>query len=143
MKWPSLCVLIVFLSTALAGNYQVSVTSVEVWVKAFDKSGKPVAGLTRDDFEIYEDGNKMDANCFEESTLSADLTQPQTEMAETPVAPQSKSLTAARKFVLFLDLYNTSPHEYLTIQPRMEQFLDQVSIHNWQVMLAALLPNRK
>lgn len=117
-------------------DYQVHVTTIEVWVRAVDSSGKPVTDLTQDDLEIYEDGARIKPGCFEQSTVSlAPTTQTQSMPAELAPAP--------KKFVLFLDLLNTTPAEYEFVRPKMLQFLDQISGHNWEVLLAALLPNGK
>ncbi len=123
-----------------AQSYEVSVTTISVWVKATDGSRNPVEGLTQDDFEIYEDGQKMTINCFEftagetAAVVSTETPAPQTEAAIE---------AAPKKIVIYLDLYNTTGPEFNNVRPRVQQFLDQISTKNWEVMLAALLPNGK
>src|SRR5919106_4753388 len=75
-------------------DVEVKVTEVSVWVKATDRSGKPLAGLTGADFEIFEDGKKMTPTCFEEFLHSGGSSVSQTQQ----VSP-------AKRLVLILDLY--------------------------------------
>jgi VWFA-related protein len=134
-----LCCAVLLLLPALVitGDYQVQVTTIEVWVKAVDSSGNPVTDLKQDDFEIYEDRVKVKTGCFEQSAVSLIPSQTQTSTADVQLAP------APKKFVLFLDLLNTTPAEYAFVKPKMQQFLDQISGRNWEVLLAALMPNGK
>jgi VWFA-related protein len=73
---------------------------------------------------------------------------------ERDVEPLEETMTLAdrieirakippRRFVLFLDLFNTSPPEYLRVRPRVEEFLDQIKGKNWEIMLAALTDKGK
>lgn len=126
-----------FFALVIAEDYQVQVTTIEVWVKAVDSSGNPVTDLKQDDFEIYEDGVKVKTGCFEQSSVILAPSQTQTSIAQAELAP------APKKFVLFLDLLNTTPAEYEFVKPKMQQFLDQISGKNWEVLLAALMPNGK
>src|SRR5262249_25562626 len=120
-------------------GYEVTVTNINVWVKAVDKSGKPVEGLTKDDFQIYEDDQPLSSACFEE-TRGTQVMAPAEETGETVV---KTGPPVVRKFVLFLDLYNTSQQEYDLVKPKMQEFLDQIQGRNWEVMVAALLPSGK
>jgi VWFA-related protein len=133
---------VLFLITAFlfAQSYEVSVTRISVWIKATDASGKPVEGLTQDDFEIYEDSQKMAINCFEVTA-----TEVATEAAPTgPAEPgQVTETVPTKKIAIYLDLYNTTGPEFTNIRPRIQQFLDQLNTKNWEVMLVALMPNGK
>jgi VWFA-related protein len=136
----TVCSLLLPLAALLfAQSYEVSVTSLSVWVKATDSSGKPVEGLTANDFEIYEDGQKMDITCFEESAPeTAPAISGPSEKVEVNAAPE-----APKKIAIYLDLFNTNSQEFANVRPRVQQFLDQIATKNWEVMLAALLPNGK
>src|SRR3990170_2441871 len=125
------------LVVGLAGSidYEVTVTTITVWVKAVDSSGQPVEGLLQDDFEIYEDQQKMTVTCFEETKLVS-LSTASVEGEVEPEIP-------AKKFVVFLDLFNTDPGEWLFIEPKIQQFVDKVLEKKREVMIAVLLPNRK
>ncbi|MCI0416795.1 hypothetical protein L0222_28845 [bacterium] len=74
-------------------DYEVTVTTVNVWVRAVDKSGAPVEKLTQEDFEVYEDNQRMVVSCFDEISQNVDVVS-----AEQPATK--------KRFVLYLDLYN-------------------------------------
>ncbi len=130
----------IFLFVSLSGesqDYEVKVTEVTVWVKATDRSGKPFTGLTQADFEVYEDGKKMPATCFEEVLYpAATFTQPP-QTAQSQTADESAS--PLKRVVLIVDLYNTYQAEYLYIKPKIQDFLKQISPH-WETMLVATIP---
>ena len=59
------------------GRVEVNVVNVEVYVT--DKDGHPVTGLTREDFELYEDGERVEITNFfavEDGALTRSLTRP-------------------------------------------------------------------
>lgn len=114
-------------------GYDVSVTTITVWVKAIDDSGKPVEGMTAADFDVYEDKQKVNLNCFEE------VKQPE------GIAPSdSKQAQDFRqKFAIYLDLLNTSSNELTAIRPQLKDFLARIAVRKPEVMLAALLPTQR
>jgi VWFA-related protein len=128
---------LIFLTLTLpisSQDYQVTVSSVHVWVKAVDGSGQPVSGLSIEDFEIYEDGKKVAITCFEEQVIAG---------STAPVQTAKKVEAVSKKFVLYLDLYNTSRREWLSIRNHLTEFVNSLTNGGHEVMLAALLPNRK
>src|SRR4249919_3527960 len=71
MKYSFVLLLLSFLlPPVFSQDYEVAVTTVNVWIRAVDASGNPVTGLTQADFEVYENGKKMDPSCFEEINFS-------------------------------------------------------------------------
>ena len=122
-------------------DYEVSVTDVNVWVKVVDSTGTPVQGMKKEEFEIFEDGKKMNSECFEETAISSlnDSEESVEDSSGTSIA--SKNIT--RRFVLFLDLFNTTQVEFERIRPKTDEFLDQISKLNWEIMLVAYLPSGK
>lgn len=122
-------------------DYEVAVTTVNVWVKVVDSAGRPVQGMKKDEFSIFEDGKKMNSECFEETAISAldDSDQSVKASSGTSIASQNIS----RRFVLFLDLFNTTHVEFERVRSNMDEFLDQISKLNWEVMLVAYLPSGK
>lgn len=113
-------------------SYEVSVTTITVWVKAVDGSGNPVEGLTVDDFEIYDDKQKVELNCFEE------VKQPE---GVTPSGGTASEFQ--QKFAIYLDLLNTTSNEWSAIRPQLKDFLTRVAVRKPEVMLAALLPTQR
>ncbi len=130
-------ILLIACLPAASQDYEVKITEVTVWVKATDRSGKPLTGLNQADFEIYEDGKKMLATCFEEAVNPAtDLTAPSsTEQSQ----PEETSPARLKRVVLIVDLYNTLQAEYLFIKPKIVDFLKQIS-SQWETMLVAVIP---
>lgn len=110
-------------------DVEVFISLVNVWVKAVDSSGNPVTDLKQEDFEIFEDGQKMTIECFEQQTL---------DLAKEPAAVKD-----APKFVIYLDLLNTDAGDLLFIKPKLVEFLDQLSPLSYEIMVFALLPNGK
>ncbi len=132
----SFCVvaIILFSFPVPSQDYQVTVSTVEVWVKALDKDGKPVVGLTMADFEVREDKTIVPITCFEEQMVAGSL---------APVPSEKPVQAVSKKFVIFLDLFNTSAREYWSIRPHLSEFINSLSGGGHEVMLAALLPNGK
>lgn len=133
MKIAAVSVLILFLVPAIAlPQYDVTVEEITVWLHVLDSDGKPVEDLTRDEIEIYEDGKPQNLTCFEKTSPQDSISPVEVDRApDTPPTP-------GRRIVLFLDLLNTSPSEYLRVRPQMEEFLHQIAGKNWEVMLAAI-----
>lgn len=146
MKRIVLCFLLFVLVLVAPLNpqgYEVSVTTVTVWVKVTDKSGNPVTQLSVKDFKLYEDDKPVNITCFEETLDQATPESlPQTTEA-TATHGNVAEAPPARRMVLFLDLLNTSMPEFAFIKPKLLEFLNQISTGNWNVMLTVTTPDRK
>jgi VWFA-related protein len=120
-----------------AQGYEVSVTSVNVWVKVTKKSGESIQNLKAEDFEVFEDKKKVSITCFEESKIEVDIPQsqqsvtPQTKEYENPEGAQVKHV------VLFLDLFNTSQPEYEFMKSKILEFIDRVP-NQWKFTVTIL-----
>jgi VWFA-related protein len=135
MKYKYYFLLLALIAFPLSSqDYQVTVSSVHVWIKATGKDGQPVRGLTQDQFEIYEDNVRVPITCFEEQVTSSSAAAP---------GSAKPAEVVSKKVVLYLDLYNTSSREYLSIRPHISEFLDSISNGSYEVMLAALMPTGK
>ena len=92
------------LSSALLGQsrYQesVQVTLVEVPVTVADGAGNPVRGLTKKDFELFDEGKRVEIEYFD----VIDLGETRTATPDKPLPP-----AAYRNFLLLFDLANSSP----------------------------------
>lgn len=78
----------------------VQVTVVEVPVTVADKAGNPIRGLTRESFEVLDDGKRVAIDYFEVIDLAtAAVKRPE---AKLPAA-------AYRNFLLLFDLANSAP----------------------------------
>jgi VWFA-related protein len=135
---PTLFIFLLFFAASFLPaqqEYEVSVTYVNVWVKATDDDGNSVQGLKQEDFQIFENDVQVPITCFEEIKIS--------EQEASGEKPSRENAQAAERFVLYLDLLNTTPREYLAIKPGLKQFLDDLSRRNAEVMVAGLLPTGK
>jgi VWFA-related protein len=81
----------------------VSVANVEVVVN--DRAGNPVAGLTRDDFELYENGVKQSVTNF----YAIDVREEDARRRDGDSDAVSVSADRARLFVLFVDIDEIEP----------------------------------
>jgi VWFA-related protein len=77
----------------------VEVTVVEVPVTVVDRAGNPVRGLTRENFEVYDDGKRAPIEYFEVVDLATVTAAP-----GRPIPP-----VAYRNFLLLFDLANSKP----------------------------------
>ena len=63
-------------------------------------------------------------------------------MATTDEAFPKESV-AKKRLVFYLDLFCLSGAEYNDLRPAVNKFLDAVPQTNWEVMMAALMPDGK
>lgn len=126
----------IFLLTATADEkspgVEITVSLVNVWVKAVDGSGASVKGLKASDFEMNEDGKPVSIDCFEE------IDNEGLAETETPKAPK-----VGQRYVLYLDLLNTKSTDFLFVKSRLMEFLNQIESQKWELMVVALLPTGK
>lgn len=129
--------LIIFAASFLPAqqDYEVSVTYVSVWVKATDDKGNPVEGMKQEDFQVFENDVEVPITCFDEVKVS--------EQAASAQKTAEENAAVAERFVLYLDLLNTTPREYQAIKPGLMQFINDLSKRNTEVMVAGLLPTGK
>ncbi len=128
--------------------FDVRVTNVDV--HATDSKGNPISGLTKADFEIYEDGKKQAITNFYEMTVAG------TTAAAAAGAPSGGQFTAssmnivaptARKYILYVDNGTLSLKNRDNIFAGVTDFMqknllpgDQVMIVNWNGELHVRLP---
>ncbi len=101
------------------------VVSVEVPVNVVDKNGKPLRGLTRDSFEVYDEGKRQAITSFELVDLA--------EAAPAAAAGRAGATpppAARRHFLLLFDLSFSSPTAILRARLAARDFV-----------LASLHPN--
>src|SRR5687768_16191167 len=92
----------------------VEVTVVEVPVTVVDRAGNPVLGLTRENFEIYDDGKRAPIEYFEVLDLATVTAAP-----GRPIPP-----VAYRNFLLLFDLQNSKPGTIARAQAAASSFLE-------------------
>lgn len=128
--------------TFFSESIDVRIINVDVIVT--DRKGAPVAGLTKDDFEVRENGAAKEVtNFYEYRGLPAGpgVKPPQTEKAEnapaTPVAPATADLRP-RRIVIFIDDNSLQPSNRNRVFPALRHFIgtalrpgDTVMIARW------------
>jgi VWFA-related protein len=131
--------LLTFLLSVAAQDYVVTVTSVAVWVKATDKSGRPAVGLTSKDFSVSEDNREMPISCFEhvdKNPLPAVQQDAETEESSDQQSPEG--LENKRKLILVIDELNTLGFEYRAIKEDLGGFVEKLDPSVWTVMLVSI-----
>ncbi|HVS32177.1 MAG TPA: VWA domain-containing protein [Thermoanaerobaculia bacterium] len=93
----------------------VEVTIIEVPVTVSDSAGKAVRGLTRENFELYDEGKRVPIDYFEVVDLRGVATQ---KGAALPAA-------ARRNFLLLFDLANSSPGTIGRAQDAAREFVNE------------------
>jgi VWFA-related protein len=103
---------------ALAGAAQAQVSEVievrvaNVDVVVLDRAGKPITGLTKDDFQLFENGKQQPLTNFYEmrsETLATPATAPTTPGAAPAVAaPEPPAETRKRSIIIFFDSTSTA-----------------------------------
>jgi VWFA-related protein len=93
---------------------KIDVRVVNVDVTVTDRSGKPVRGLTRDDFELTEDGKVQSITHF-------DAIRKSEEGVALAQAPQERF---KRKVLVLVDNMNTSMHGRNEALRNLEKFID-------------------
>ncbi|HYO79555.1 MAG TPA: VWA domain-containing protein [Thermoanaerobaculia bacterium] len=116
---------------------EVRVTNVEAIVT--DRSGKPVPGLTRDDFEIYENGVRQEISNFAEIREEAPSATMNTVATDNAAGTAAVRPDVRRRLItVFIDNASLEVGNRAAILPQLRRFLtehvrpgDGVSIAVW------------
>jgi VWFA-related protein len=118
----------------MAETIEVRVTNVDVVVT--DSKGKPVLGLTKDDFEIVEAGKPQTITNFYEIRDSA---APMDALTTSTPAPEVPAEVSRRRIVLFVDNYTIHPlsrnKAFQAVENSLDELLrpgDEAMIVLWQ-----------
>ena len=123
---------------------EIRVTNVEVIVS--DKGGKPVHGLTKEDFEVYENGVRQEVTNFAEIGESVPAGKLATVAGETPAeAPVTRDIRR-RLISVFIDNASLDTGNRASVLPQLRQFLasnvrpgDGIAIYSWANSLTVQL----
>src|SRR4051812_25757452 len=113
------CVLCAQVAAPPALTEKLDVTVVNVDVTVMDRHGNPIRNLTRDDFEIFEDGVRQPVSNFDRVEDSAPVAKT-SGATELPRPDRTR-----RKVLVLIDNINTSAHGRLVALERLEKFVGE------------------
>ncbi len=145
----ALALALVMIATALAAQdgdpvfsdvIDVRVVNVEVLV--LDKQGEPITGLTRDDFEILEDGEPMELVNFypvEGTTAHLDAGSVASSVSGEMGSPELPSgSTQGLNLVVFIDNLHIRPENRKLLFEKLRKRLEEPLVPGSRIMLAAM-----
>jgi len=114
----SAAVLLLLATAAGAQDFgeTVQIDVIEVPVTVVDRDGRTVRGLTKANFELYDDGKRIPIEYFEAVDIARVTAN--ADKAEVPLPPVS-----TRNFLLLFDLENSAPGVIARAQQAAKQFL--------------------
>ena len=95
---------------------KITVTYIEVPVTVLSRDGKPVRGLTKENFDVIEDGGKRTIESFE----AIDFAASETATAVSPLNPASR-----RNFLLLFDMSYSNPTSIGRAQAAARSFISR------------------
>jgi VWFA-related protein len=132
----------------LVESIEVRVANIDVVVR--DKAGNPVTGLTKDDFELYEDGKQQPLTNLYEVRRNVDVVAAQpAQPGEAPsvATPATPVEQRPRKLILFVDSFSLKPARKAPILAAVEKFIDrqmkpedQAMVISWQLSVNVITP---
>ncbi len=167
MKAPLACALFLSLVCGLPGlaaaqeemldppsfTAAVDVNVVNVDVRVTDADGKPITGLRQRDFELFEDGKRVDIANFaavERGISSEDREEtpaPSSAAAEAPSPSVAASPEDAWNLIVYVDNFNLRPGNRARVLKQLRDFLgrelrprDRVMLVSYDLGLAVRLP---
>ncbi|MEA2343820.1 MAG: hypothetical protein QOF63_1989 [Thermoanaerobaculia bacterium] len=130
----------------LTESIEVRIANIDVVVR--DKAGNPVTGLTKDDFEIFEDGKKQPITNLYEVRRNVDIVTAQpAHTDETPTSPAAPVEQRPRKLILFIDSFSLQASRKAPILAAVEKFIDrqmkpedQAMLVSWRQSVSVITP---
>jgi VWFA-related protein len=119
-----------FSQQKLVETIEVRVANVDVVVR--DRAGKPVTGLTKDDFEIYENGVKQTITNLYEVRRDGATGVTSSDVADPLIPAELRQ----RRLVLFVDCASLPPARKRLVLAAVERFVDRMQPED-QAMLVA------
>jgi VWFA-related protein len=99
----------------------VNVVNVEVFVT--DQDGRRATGLTRDDFEVYEDGKRVAITNFYAMVGAEPAAVPAGATLEAGAAPAAVPEEQSLQLAVYIDNHNFTPQARNRVLPDLEKFL--------------------
>jgi VWFA-related protein len=115
----------------------IQVNLVEVPVTVTSSNGEPVRGLTKGNFEIYDQGRKKEITNFEVVDVAVPVA-PATQQAAAPSAPAA----GARNFMLLFDLGNSAPASLVRARAAALNFIQHQLLPGDRIAVATIAPRQ-
>ncbi|HKH48417.1 MAG TPA: VWA domain-containing protein [Thermoanaerobaculia bacterium] len=119
----------------------VNVVNVDVYVT--DKKGQPVTGLRKEEFELFEDGKRVEVTNFEAlahetAPAAATASSPAASAAPAPAAPSAEAPAAPDPLylVIYVDNFNIQPAHRARALQQIQTYLDREISPGDRVMVA-------
>ncbi|MBV8519365.1 MAG: VWA domain-containing protein [Acidobacteria bacterium] len=120
---------------AIRADESVQVNLVEVPVTVLTSDGQPVRDLTKDNFEVYDQGHRKEITNFEMIDVAARVHEPALEHAEI-------SSAAARNFLILFDLGNSEPASLIRARGAAHEFVNRQVVPRDRVAVATIAPQQ-
>jgi VWFA-related protein len=117
-------------------NESVDVNLVEVPVSVTTSNGEPVRGLAKENFEVYDQGKKVEITNFE----MIDFAERAKNAVVAGAAFGTSPAASARNFMLLFDLGNSSPTSLLRVRSAAIAFVNEQVIPGDRVAVATIGP---
>lgn len=113
----------------------ITVSYVEVPVTVVDRGGNPIRGLTKENFEILDEGKKRSIAGFDAVDFATrDVRLPAGSAARPPLLTPA----ARRNFLLVFDLTFSRPSSILRAQDAARQFVTKMAAHDDLIGIATI-----
>jgi VWFA-related protein len=145
-------VLIILVATSLAAQQQptpndlpklaesIDVKVINVDVVVTDKKGNAITGLTKDDFELYENGQpKLISNFYEvegKKATNVSIIPPGSDKPAPPPPAEEMSDTLRRRIIFYIDNLSLMPFNRNRVFKEMKEFAKQVMRPGDEAMIA-------
>ncbi len=120
-------------------QFETTTRLVVVNVAVQDRDGKPIEGLSAEDFRLFEDKDRQDISIFEFQRMAdqplerlpeteprpEDAERPRLETEITPTTPGKVLYKDRRLLVLFFDFSSMPPEDQIRAQKSSVKFLDE------------------
>lgn len=111
---------------------EVDVVNVEAYVT--DRSGNPVPGLRRDDFQIFEDGKPVEITNFDR----IERIEPPAAGAPSPGGERAEAVPAdPLHLVVYVDNFNLQPASRARALDQVRDFLGRLAPEDWVLLVSS------
>lgn len=124
---------------------QVNVVNIEVFVE--EKRGKPLEGLTKEDFELHVDGRQVPISNFYAAGGERSQTEAEVARRTVPEEPARPAVAEPRpppgppdqdlSLIFYIDNFNLRPADRNRVLRRLERFVAQAALPGTQMMLVS------